>query len=48
MEALAKKYGSYEDFQQEFKAALMGLQGSGYVVASREAKDRYVLTDLCV
>lgn len=31
MEALGKKYGGYEKFQEEFKSVLLGLQGSGLV-----------------
>ncbi|KAL0638324.1 hypothetical protein Q9L58_002626 [Maublancomyces gigas] len=30
MDALAEKYGSYEKFQDEFNAVLLGLQGSGW------------------
>lgn len=42
MDALAKKYGSYEKFQDEFNAILLGLQGSGFVASSwSEQADLY-------
>lgn len=40
MEAVTKQYGSYDNFQQAFRAVLLGLQGSGFVVSSRGINSR--------
>lgn len=50
---IERKFKSYENFQDEFKKAAMGIQGSGWVYLSttgeiKTIKNHAVRTDICV